>query len=59
VTELDAHVRERLVNYKAPKTYEFLPDLPRNEAGKVRRTDLATERESGWIDGMVRAKPAQ
>lgn len=44
VEELNAHVRERLVNYKAPKTYEFLSELPRNEAGKVRRTQLAAER---------------
>lgn len=54
--ELDAHMRERLVNYKAPKTYEFLPELPRNEAGKVRRTEIAAARESGWVDGMVRAR---
>ncbi len=43
--ELNAHVRERLVNYKAPKTYEFLSDFPRNEAGKIRRAQLAAERE--------------
>jgi bile acid-coenzyme A ligase len=42
---LNAHVRERLVNYKAPKTYEFLSEFPRNEAGKIRRTELAAERE--------------
>lgn len=46
VRELDRHVRERLVNYKAPKTYEFLTEFPRNEAGKIRRTQLAAERES-------------
>ncbi|MFW6074361.1 MAG: AMP-binding protein, partial [Chloroflexota bacterium] len=54
--ELDAHVRERLTNYKAPKTYEFMALLPRNEAGKIRRSELAAERESGWIDGMLRAR---
>ena len=43
-SSLDAHVRERLVNYKAPKTYEFLERFPRNEAGKIRRTQLAEER---------------
>jgi bile acid-coenzyme A ligase len=51
VEELNAHVRERLVNYKAPKTYEFLHDFPRNEAGKIRRTQLASERETG-SDGV-------
>jgi len=44
--DLNAHVRERLVNYKAPKTYEFLSEFPRNEAGKIRRTALAAERGS-------------
>lgn len=53
---LDAFVRERLVNYKAPKTYEFLSELPRNEAGKIRRSQLAAERESGDIPGLVRAR---
>ena len=43
--DLNAHVRQRLVNYKAPKTYEFLSDFPRNEAGKIRRAQLAAERE--------------
>jgi bile acid-coenzyme A ligase len=54
--ELDAHCRERLASYKAPKTYEFVDELPRNEAGKIRRSALVAERESGWIAGMVLAK---
>lgn len=58
--ELDAFCRERLTSYKAPKTYEFIDQLPRNEAGKIRRSALADERSSGWIEGMVLAKgPAQ
>jgi len=52
--ELDAHVRERIAGWKAPKTYEFVAELPRNEAGKIRRSALAAERESGWHDGMLR-----
>ena len=51
--ELNAHVRERIASWKAPKTYEFVAQLPRNEAGKIRRTALAAERESGWHEGMV------
>lgn len=53
VHELNAHVRERIASWKAPKTYEFVAQLPRNEAGKIRRAALAAERESGWHDGMV------
>ncbi|MDQ3549280.1 MAG: AMP-binding protein, partial [Chloroflexota bacterium] len=56
VAELDAYVRERLTSYKAPKTYEIVASLPRNEAGKIRRSDLAAERASGWTEGMVRAR---
>jgi bile acid-coenzyme A ligase len=54
--DLDVHCRERLTSYKVPKTYEFLSSLPRNEAGKIRRSDLVAERESGWIDGMIPAR---
>lgn len=55
VEELNRHVRERLVNYKAPKTYEFLHEFPRNEAGKIRRTELAAERESGVVAAQAPA----
>jgi bile acid-coenzyme A ligase len=41
ITALDAHVRERLTSYKVPKTYEFVIELPRNDAGKIRRSELA------------------
>jgi bile acid-coenzyme A ligase len=54
--QLDAHTRERIAGWKAPKTYEFLAELPRNEAGKIRRSALAAERESGSWEGMLPAK---
>lgn len=44
VDELRAHCRERLAAYKVPKTVEFIDRLPRNDAGKIRRGDLARER---------------
>jgi bile acid-coenzyme A ligase len=53
VQELDARIRLRLASYKAPKTYEFVTELPRNEAGKIRRTQLVTERESGALAGIA------
>jgi bile acid-coenzyme A ligase len=53
---LDQHARNDLTSYKVPKTYEFLPALPRNEAGKIRRSALAAERESGRWEGMLPAK---
>ncbi|MEI2618823.1 MAG: AMP-binding protein [Thermomicrobiales bacterium] len=53
---LDRHCRADLTSYKVPKTYELLAALPRNEAGKIRRSDLAAERESGWTDAMMRPK---
>ncbi|MHB8644905.1 MAG: AMP-binding protein [Thermomicrobiales bacterium] len=55
----DRHCRERLASYKAPKTYEFVTDLPRNDAGKIQRSALAAARESGWTAGMIAAKAGQ
>lgn len=43
-TALTAHVRARLAAYKAPKTYEFVTQLPRTEAGKIRRSALVEAR---------------
>jgi bile acid-coenzyme A ligase len=42
--ELRAHCRERLAAYKVPKTVELVDRLPRNDAGKIRRSDLVRER---------------
>ncbi len=41
---LDGHCRERLASYKVPKTWEFIETLPRDEAGKIRRSALVAER---------------
>ena len=41
---LDAHCRQVLAAYKCPKTYEFVVELPRNAAGKIRRSSLIEER---------------
>ncbi len=46
VEELDRHCRARLTSYKTPKSYEFIERLPRNAAGKIRRSALAVERSS-------------
>ncbi len=56
ITELDAWARERITSYKVPKTYEIVAELPRNEAGKIRRSALVAERESGWNPAMVTAR---
>ena len=47
--ELLAFCRERLAKYKSPKRVTFLPDLPKNQVGKVLKRDLrelAAKRES-------------
>lgn len=51
--ELDAHCRLRLAPYKAPKSYAFVAELPRTEAGKIRRAAiLRTQTEAaGWPSG--------
>jgi bile acid-coenzyme A ligase len=41
---LKAHVAERLVTYKQPRSYEFVDEPVRDDAGKVRRTALRDAR---------------
>ena len=43
---LRAWMRERLTAYKMPESYEFMPALPRDPSGKIRRSQLAREREA-------------
>ena len=42
--DLNRHVRERLMPYKAPKSYEIVAELPRDPSGKLRRGKLVEER---------------
>lgn len=41
---LDAWCRGRISSYKCPKTYDMIAELPRTEAGKLRRSALVDER---------------
>ncbi|HEY2659230.1 MAG TPA: AMP-binding protein [Caulobacteraceae bacterium] len=41
---LRAHLADRLVTYKQPRSYEFVDENIRDDAGKVRRTALRDER---------------
>ncbi len=43
---LKAFLGERLVPYKIPRTYEFVTEPVRDDAGKVRRAQLRAERAS-------------
>lgn len=38
--QLMAFCRERLAGYKVPRSFEFVPDLPRSAAGKILKRDL-------------------
>ena len=42
--ELRRHVEERLVRYKVPRSFEFVWDTLKDDAGKVRRAALRAER---------------
>jgi bile acid-coenzyme A ligase len=42
--DLSQYVRERLMPYKVPKTYEFVENFPRDPSGKLRRTKLVADR---------------
>ncbi len=41
---LRAWMKPRLTTYKLPESYEFMPVLPRDPSGKIRRSQLAAER---------------
>jgi bile acid-coenzyme A ligase len=42
--ELKAHLADRLVSYKQPRSFEFVDEPLRDDAGKVRRTALRDAR---------------
>lgn len=48
---LDAHCRDLIARFKRPKSYRFVDGLPKNNYGKVLKTDLrdmlAAEKEAG------------
>ncbi|MDZ4777278.1 MAG: AMP-binding protein [Alphaproteobacteria bacterium] len=41
---LQAHLADRLVRYKVPRSFEYVSEPLRDDAGKVRRKDLRTAR---------------
>jgi fatty-acyl-CoA synthase len=38
--DLKAHVKAHLAGYKAPREFEFMPELPRNATGKILKREL-------------------
>jgi len=42
--DLKAHLADRLVSYKQPRSYEFVDEPLRDDAGKVRRSALRDAR---------------
>jgi acyl-CoA synthetase (AMP-forming)/AMP-acid ligase II len=51
VAELDAHCIENIARFKRPKEYRMLRDLPKNNYGKVLKTDLRALLEKEIEDG--------
>ncbi|MGH6992174.1 MAG: AMP-binding enzyme, partial [Caulobacteraceae bacterium] len=45
--DLRVHLKDQLVSYKQPRTYEFVEEPVRDDAGKVRRSALRAERLAG------------
>jgi long-chain acyl-CoA synthetase len=50
VGELTRFVAERLADYKVPKDWELVSELPRDSAGKVRKRLL---RDAHWKDSVT------
>jgi len=46
-SELLAFVSQRLADYKRPRSIEFVPELPRNAAGKVLKNELRAPHWAG------------
>jgi bile acid-coenzyme A ligase len=44
IADLEAHLANRLVRYKRPRSYELVDEPLRDDAGKVRRSQLREER---------------
>jgi bile acid-coenzyme A ligase len=51
--QLTAHLADRLVTYKQPRSYEFVAEPLRDDAGKVRRTALRDERIAALKQGQM------
>ena len=45
--QLDSWVRGRLASYKCPRHYQFVAELPRTAAGKLRRAELRAQQAEG------------
>jgi acyl-CoA synthetase (AMP-forming)/AMP-acid ligase II len=43
--ELKKHVKSNLANFKVPKEFEFVDEMPRNATGKVLKKELAEKEE--------------
>ena len=59
--ELRAHLEANLARYKVPKYVEFVPELPRNATGKIRRVELrqraVEEHPAAGADRIDQAAP--
>lgn len=45
--ELAAYCHAKISSHKIPKSYEIVPEIPRDEMGKIKRWKLAEERNGG------------
>ncbi|WP_063829490.1 FadD3 family acyl-CoA ligase [Streptomyces violens] len=52
---LTAWARERLANFKVPRRFHLVPDLPRNASGKILKTELRRAARNGGLRGEAPA----
>jgi fatty-acyl-CoA synthase len=43
--ELKAYVKKNLANFKVPREFEFIDELPRNATGKVLKRELVEDED--------------
>lgn len=54
-TELSAYVKDHLANYKCPRQFVFVDDLPLTPAGKVKKSQLKSE----YLDNIEQKEPSK
>ena len=52
--ELDSLCLDHIARFKRPKNYRFVPDLPKNNYGKVLKTTLRSQLQDESVEGETR-----
>ena len=54
--ELKRYIRGKVANYKLPKYFEFIDQLPKNKTGKVLKMDLRKQSEEHLVNRAIKQR---